>query len=240
MKITTPTGIAHYPYISKPDTQAVERNYTQVPMYKVDLSIPEEQAQPVIKAIQEVLVAGMKAEKTKNPKKQLKQAPIPYKDEVDDDGEATGNIIFKFKSKFKPSVFDAKKQPMVDHNIWGGSELKVGGQLAYYSSPALGCGVTLRLQAVQVIQYVQGASNGADSFDFEEEEGFVFSDVGDAESSNIEEQVDVSVNVDAAPAAKPKPKAKAKPTPVQEPEDVPVVSSDDDLASEIAKLVSGE
>ena len=40
MKITTPTGIAHYPYISKPDTQAVERNYTQVPMYKVDLSIP--------------------------------------------------------------------------------------------------------------------------------------------------------------------------------------------------------
>ena len=129
---------------------------------------------------------------------------------------------------------------MVDHNIWGGSELKVGVQLAYYSSPALGCGVTLRLQAVQVIQYVQGTSNGADSFDFEEEEGFVFSDVGDAESSNIEEQVDVSVNVDAAPAAKPKRKAKAKPTPVQEPEDVPVVSSDDDLASEIAKLVSGE
>jgi len=239
MKITTPTGIAHYPYISKPDTQAVERGYAQVPMYKVDLSIPEEQAQPVIKAIQEVLVAGMKAEKTKSPKKQLKQAPIPYKDEVGDDGEATGNIIFKFKSKFKPSVFDCKKQPMVDHNIWGGSELKIGGQLAYYSSPAIGCGVTLRLQAVQVIQYVQGTSDGADSFDFEEEEGFVFTESQDAESSSTEEQVDVTVNIDAAPAAEEKPKAKpkAKPVPVEEPEDVPVVSSDDDLANEIAKLV---
>ena len=234
MKITTPTGIAHYPYISKPD----EGHQYSDGKYKVDLSIPEEQAQPLIKQIKDFLVEGMKAEKAKS-KKELKPAPLPFKKETseDDDGNLveTGNIIFKFKSKFKPPVFDAKKKPMVDHNIWGGSELKVGGLLSYYSSPTIGSGVSMRLQAVQVIEYVQGASNGADSFDFEEEEGFVFT-----ESQDTEEQVDVSVNVDAAPAAKPKPKPKAKPTPVEEPEDVPVVSSDEDLASEIAKLVSGE
>ncbi len=40
MKITTPTGIAHYPYISKPD----EGHQYSDGKYKVDLSIPEEQA----------------------------------------------------------------------------------------------------------------------------------------------------------------------------------------------------
>jgi len=235
MKITTPTGIAHYPYISKPD----EGHQYSDGKFKVDLSIPEEQAEPLIKQIKEFLVEGMKAEKAKG-KKQLKQAPLPFKKEIDKEtGEPTGNIIFKFKSQYKPHVFDAKKKLMVDHNIWGGSELKVNGLLYYYSSPAIGSGISMRLKAVQVIQYVQGTSDGADSFDFEEEEGFVFTESEDAESSSTEEQVDVSVNVDAAPAAEEKQKAKpkAKPAPVEEPEDVPVVSSDDDLASEIAKLV---
>ena len=241
MKITTPVGIAHYPYISKPDTQAVDKGYASVPMYKVNLSIPQEEAQPIVKLVKELLVAGMKSEKDKKPKANLKQAPLPFSSEVDEDGEETGNIIFKFKSKFKPAVFDSKKQPMIDHNIFGGSELKVGGLLAFYSSPAIGCGVTLRLQAVQVIQYVEGTGSGADSFDFEEEDGFVSGadQAESTESPNTQEQVDVSVNIDAAPAAKEKPKAKpkAKPVPVEEPEDVPSATTNDELAAEIAKLV---
>jgi len=54
MKITTPVGIAHYPYISKPDTQAVDKGYASVPMYKVNLSIPQEEAQPLVKLIKEL------------------------------------------------------------------------------------------------------------------------------------------------------------------------------------------
>ena len=130
---------------------------------------------------------------------------------------------------------------MIDHNIFGGSELKVGGLLSFYNSPAIGCGVTLRLQAVQVIQYVEGTGSGADSFDFEEEDGFVSGadQAESTESPNTQEQVDVSVNIDAAPAAKEKPKAKPKikPVPVEEPEDVPSTTTNDELAAEIAKLV---
>jgi len=241
-KITTPVGIAHYPYISKPDTQAVEKGYATQPMYKVNLSIPSEEAQPIIEQINAVLLAGIKDEKTKNPKKKIKQAPLPYSNEVDDDESETGNVIIKFKSKFKPSVFDAKNKPMVDHNIYGGSEIRVGGMISFYNSPSVGCGVTLRLGGVQVIQYVEGTS-GADSFGFEETEGFT--DVGAtaasaADSTDTQEDVQLNI-VEAEPkpkaVAKPKPKAVAKPAPVEEPAPAAVVSSQDELANEIAKLV---
>jgi len=239
-KITTPVGIAHYPYISKPDTQAVEKGYATQPMYKVNLSIPSEEAQPIIEQINAILLAGIKAEKEKSPKKKIKQAPLPYSNELDDDETETGNVIVKFKSKFKPSVFDAKNKPMVDHNIYGGSEIRVGGMISFYNSPSVGCGVTLRLGGVQVIQYVEGTS-GADSFGFEETEGFSDGSVAASEeSANTQEDVQLNI-VEAEPkpkaVAKPKPKTVAKPAPVEEPAPAAVVSSQDELANEIAKLV---
>ena len=130
---------------------------------------------------------------------------------------------------------------MVNHNIWGGSEIKVNGAIAFYSSPSIGQGVTLRLRAVQVIQYVEG-SEGAGRFNFEEEDGFV-STTSSEEESDTQEQVDISVNVEADQAEKDKkakPVAKAKPAPVEEPVEPAVVSDGDELAAEIAKLVSGE
>ena len=233
---TTPVGVANYPYISKPDTQ-----FDAEGVYKVTLAVPEDEAKPVIELINAELLAGVKAIKESKPKTKFKSAPLPYAKELDDDGNETGNVLIKFKSKaaYKPSVFDAKNNPMVNHNIWGGSEIKVNGAIAFYSSPSIGQGVTLRLRAVQVIQYVEG-SDGAGKFNFEEEDGYVTTSSSE-EESEAPEQVDVSVNVPAAQAEESKPVAKpkpaAKPVPIEEPEDIPVASSDDDLAAEIAKLV---
>jgi hypothetical protein len=233
---TTPVGVANYPYISKPDTQ-----FDAEGVYKVTLAVPEDEAKPVIELINAELLAGVKALKESKPKTKFKSAPLPYAKELDDDGNETGNVLIKFKSKaaYKPSVFDAKNNPMVNHNIWGGSEIKVNGAIAFYSSPSIGQGVTLRLRAVQVIQYVEG-SDGAGKFNFEEEDGYVAASSSE-EESEAPEQVDISVNVPAAQAEESKPVAKpkpaAKPVPIEEPEDIPVASSDDDLAAEIAKLV---
>jgi hypothetical protein len=233
---TTPVGVANYPYISKPDTQ-----FDAEGVYKVTLAVPEDEAKPVIELINAELLAGVKALKESKPKTKFKSAPLPYAKELDDDGNETGNVLIKFKSKaaYKPSVFDAKNNPMINHNIWGGSEIKVNGAIAFYSSPSIGQGVTLRLRAVQVIQYVEG-SDGAGKFNFEEEDGYVATSSSE-EESEAPEQVDVSVNVPAAQAEESKPVAKpkpaAKPVPIEEPEDIPVASSDDDLAAEIAKLV---
>lgn len=232
-KILTPKGIAHYPYISKPDEG---REYSDG-KYKVNLSIPSEEAQPIIEQINAVLLAGIKAEKDKSPNKKIKQAPLPYSNEVDEDGNETGNVIVKFKSKYKPSVVDAKNNLMVDHNIYGGSVIKVGGVLTFYNS-AIGCGVTIRLGAVQLIEYVEGSAGG--NFGFGEEEGFTFSS---DESTDTQEQVDISVNVPAAAAevapapVKAKAKPKAKPTPVEEPAPVAVATEGSSLADEIANLI---
>jgi len=82
-------------------------------------------------------------------------------------------VILRFKSKaaYKPAIFDSKGIPMIESNIWGGSELKVNGSVAPYFTSLIGAGVALRLRAVQVIQYVQGNSSSS-RFGFEEEVGY--------------------------------------------------------------------
>ena len=183
---TTAKGIAYYPYISAPDTKFDEQGH-----YKVNLCLSEEDAQPVIELIKQSVVEGIKALKKDKPNTEIKQAPLPFSKEMDEDGNPTGNVIIKFKSKaaYKPAVFDSKGNMMTNSNIYGGSEIKVNGSCAFYHTAMLGAGVSLRLRAVQIIQYVEGAS-GATKFGFEEVEGFT-----------IEEDVSVSETSSAAAAA---------------------------------------
>ena len=60
---------------------------------------------------------------------------------------------------------------MKDSNIWGGSEIRVNGSIAPYNVGLVGAGVSLRLRAVQVIQYVEGGTGSADRFGFDEVDG---------------------------------------------------------------------
>jgi len=229
---TTAKGVAYYPYISAPDTKFDEQGH-----YKVNLCLPKEDAKPVTDLIQAEILAGIKALKESKPNKTIKQAPLPFSDELDEEtGEPTGNVIIKFKSKaaYKPAVFDAKGQMMPKHNIYGGSVIKVNGGCAFYESPSVGAGVTLRLRAVQVIEYVEGSS-GAGKFGFGEEVGFTMDEEVETEDTNVS----IEVNETVAPKA-PEPVV-AKPTPkpvVEEPKPAPKISAEaDDLAAQIAALV---
>ncbi len=236
---TTAKGIAYSPYISAPDTKFDEQGH-----YKVNLCLSEADAQPVIELIKQTVVEGIKALKKDKPNMEIKQAPLPFSKEVDDDGNPTGNVIVKFKSKaaYKPAVFDSKGNMMTKSNIYGGSELKVNGSCAFFHTAMIGAGVSIRLRAVQVIQYVEGAS-GANKFGFDEVDGFT-----------VEEDVSVSETSSAAAAAEeptpaPAPKVVqaikpveqvkpvAVPKPVEEPKAAKTVSGADDLAAEIAQLV---
>ena len=111
----------------------------------------------------------------------------------------------------------------------------------------LGAGVSLRLRAVQIIQYVEGAS-GATKFGFEEVEGFTIEeDVSVSETSTAaaaaEEPKLAAGQTPAKPkvvqAIKPVQQAKPAETPkvVEEPKAAKTVSGADDLAAEIAQLV---
>ena len=241
---TTAKGIAYYPYISAPDTKFDEQGH-----YKVNLCLSEEDAQPVIELIKQSVVEGIKALKKDKPNTEIKQAPLPFSKEVDEDGDPTGNVIIKFKSKaaYKPAVFDSKGNMMTNSNIYGGSEIKVNGSCAFYHTAMLGAGVSLRLRAVQIIQYVEGAS-GATKFGFEEVEGFTIEEdvsVSDTEerAAAAEEPKLAAGQTPAKPkvvqAIKPVQQAKPAETPkvVEEPKAAKTVSGADDLAAEIAQLV---
>ena len=237
---TTAKGIAYYPYISAPDTKFDEQGH-----YKVNLCLSEEDAQPVIEVIKQTVVEGIKALKKDKPNMEIKQAPLPFSKEVDEDGNPTGNVIIKFKSKaaYKPAVYDSAGNMMTKSNIYGGSELKVNGSCAFFHTAMIGAGVSIRLRAVQVISYVEGAS-GANKFGFDEVDGFT-----------IEEDVSMSVTEESAAAAEEPTPAPAKPKVVQaikpvqqakpveapkvveEPKAAKTVSGADDLAAEIAQLV---
>ena len=166
---TTPKGVAQYPWLSKPDTKFSEEGE-----YKVSLILPKEEAIPILKQINEVFAENVAAESKKNGGKDIKKAPPPYMEQLDDAGNSTGKVILKFKSKaaYKPAIFDAKGIPMIDSNVWGGSEIKINGSIAPYYTPLIGAGVALRLRAVQVIQYVDASTGAASKFGFEEEVGY--------------------------------------------------------------------
>ena len=166
---TTPKGVAQYPWLSKPDTKFSEEGE-----YKVSLILSKEEAIPILKQINEVFAENVAAEVKKNGGKDIKKAPPPYMEQLDDAGNSTGKVILKFKSKaaYKPAIFDAKGIPMIESNVWGGSEIKINGSIAPYYTPLIGAGVALRLRAVQVIQYVDASTGAASKFGFEEEIGY--------------------------------------------------------------------
>lgn len=166
---TTPKGVALYPWLSTPDTKFNEEGE-----YKVSLVLSKTAAQPLIDQINAVFAANLKEEMKKQKGKELKTANPPYSDQLDDAGQPTGNVILRFKSKaaYKPAIFDAKGNVVVDSNIWAGSEIRVNGSIAPYYTSMVGAGVALRLRAVQIITLVEGSSS-ADRFGFEETTGYV-------------------------------------------------------------------
>jgi hypothetical protein len=166
VKYTTPKGVAQYPYLDKPDTK-----FNPQGDYKLNLVLDNE--------IDKKFVAVSKEVKGKR----VKKADPPYFSEIDDDGNETGNIIFKLKQKaeitsktgktinMKVRLFDSKGKPLNNVAVWGGSKVKCAGSLMPYYTPTLGVGVSMKLAACQVIDLVTSDSS-ADTFGFNEEDGY--------------------------------------------------------------------
>lgn len=151
--------------------------------YKVSLSVTEEEAAPITAKIDEVME---EAQGMIPPGKRPKIQEPPYYNELDDEGQETGRVIFKFKMKAKvntkdgrtiemsPKLFDAQGTLMTDvDSIWGGSTLRISSDLVPYYVAAVGAGVSMRLKAVQIIELKTGGG-GADAanYGFEATEGF--------------------------------------------------------------------
>jgi hypothetical protein len=175
-KVTTPKGIAVWPWLNEPD-----RKFNAEGDYKVNLQLAQEDAQDFMEQLKSILQDHYKATCEAQGKTKLKKAPLPVIEVEDDEGNETGDVQIKFKLKAqytydgktisqRPVLMDAKRQPMTE-KIGGGSTIRVGCEVYPYYTATIGVGLSLRCKVVQVLE-LKEFSAGAGGFDFNEEDGF--------------------------------------------------------------------
>lgn len=204
----TPKGVLVFPYLNKPDTK-----FKKEGAYRARLKLEGEDAQAFLakmeaaytKAI-DLAVEELKS-KAKTPAlaksitvKSIKKASDkPWKPEIDPEtGDETGAILFNFGKKasfvnkegetveLRVDLFDAAKKPFPRKTmIYGGSTAKIAYEAHYFYTPALGAGLTLRLNGAQIIELRTGGAKDADAYGFGEE-GEGLGDPQSSESSGAE------------------------------------------------------
>lgn len=185
--IVSPVGTAGWACVTKPSTK-----FDADGLYSLDLIVSKEAGQSLSERLKAAAVESKKnfLANEKDAKKkaaiQKFEISVPVAPEVDDEGNETDNVVFKFKAKakIKPknkeafekriAIFDAKKNPIVGKIVGRGSTVKAAFEIVPYCMAATKkAGVTLRLSAVQVINLVEPQAGGnADSYGFGEEEGY--------------------------------------------------------------------
>jgi hypothetical protein len=208
--IISPKGIAVYPRLNKPDTK-----YDANGVYKAPLKLDtdDEDAaefcnlldglceEAYVQAVQKAVEAGeYKSEAVAM--KRIKRADPPYTVIEDEDGEETSFIKVNFKMKariksrktgeefdLKPKIFDAHKQEMPKcPAVYSGSTIRVAFRPVFWYTKQLGAGVKLQLEAVQIIDLVQGSGGGdADSYGFGDEDGYSYEAPSDAPFGDAED-----------------------------------------------------
>lgn len=190
-RITTPKGIAKFPWLTKPDTRFSSDGVYHVqlllkpddPGVQEFLALLDRLGDEALNEIRQQLEESGKKAKAKS----LQYRP-PYQPDFDQEGEETGYISVRFKTRAKgknregktfnrkPAIFDAKGNRIEgDIAIYGGSIIRVNFTPSSYHSAATNeAGVTLRLNAVQVIELVSRSDDAA-SFGFGVEDGYEYS-----------------------------------------------------------------
>lgn len=190
LNIITPKGVAIYPRLNKPDTKF---NVAGVYDCRLRLDPEDPEVASLVEKLTKLrdkfhkdLVADLTKKKKSATVKKLKIRDIGTPD-VNDEDEETGLIVLKGKTiasgtysdgkawKRAPVIFDAKGNKLKDPPlIYGGSELKMACLAKpYLMKSSFEVGVTLYLNAVQIIKLVSGGGpQDAEGFGFSEEDGY--------------------------------------------------------------------
>jgi hypothetical protein len=192
----TPRGTFRYPALDKPDFGNAEFPKPDGE-YKVQLILTEDQAQPLIELLEPVHAKAVEegeeafGQLKVDARKKLKNITVNdlYSVEYDKETEEpTGNLVFKFTMKAsgiskrngkeekwsrKPALFDSQGTPLKAPipPIWGGSEGIIAFQANPYFIPGTAAvGVSLKLEAVQILALRGAGDRSADSYGFGAEE----------------------------------------------------------------------
>jgi hypothetical protein len=158
--ITTPVGIARYPSLNKPDTK-----FDEVGVYKVNLEMSAEDAEPFLSQVEALLAEFVAQKKAELKKDKLKMHQAPWEE---NDGQVQLKLKVKALGKDKagetysraPKLFNASGEVITD-NIGGGSKLKVAVVPYCWYTASLGAGVTLQPKAIQVLDLVTWGDGGS-------------------------------------------------------------------------------
>lgn len=177
-RLTTPKGTFIFPKLDEPDYKFKENGE-----YSVKLRLSGADAENLRKNLEgrrDDWVARWKKENKKKPK----VADLSVVEVLDDEGNETGELDFKFampahvstkagkEYDLSPALFDAKGRPVpAGTRIWGGTVGKVAYWVKEYEAP-IGIGVSLKLEAAQIIELVAPGQQTADNYGFGEEDGY--------------------------------------------------------------------
>ena len=195
VKVVSPVGVSQYAWLTTPDTRFDETGH-----YKTNLILKAKDALSLKTQIEKEKKKSLTLAKEKAKGKAIKQANSPYEDELVD-GKPSGNVIFKFKTKAqiitkdgkvipnRVALFDSTGKPMIDANVWSGSEMKVSAELIPYYTAMAGAGVSMRLRAVQVTKLVEGGSSNAKGYGFDKvKDGYEQPEAVVAQEENVSQE----------------------------------------------------
>lgn len=178
--MTTPKGTAVFPQIVKPT-----KKFDKDGVYEIKLRLDKKEDKAFIAAIERHYETNYQSQCEVKGVQELKRADYPFKDVTDKDtGKPTGEVEFKFKMKAsgvnqegdkweqRPKIFDPAGNPIAPSDapmIGSGTTCKVNFHISGWNTN-IGCGISLKLRAVQIIKLVEYSGGGdAASFGFSNE-----------------------------------------------------------------------
>jgi len=205
--ITTPSGTARYPWLVEPNTR-----FNEDGVFQCDLIVSEKDGKAFEKTIKKALKSYHDEELRKSGKSKLRLADLPcrpFDDEEDEYGDSPWFIRAKLEAQYVTKAgktvknrvvqFDSKNN-VINEQVGSGSVLKMAVVPYFWNVASKGIGVTLKLQAVQVIElqsYNAPSQATAEGFGFTtEEQGYVSDGEDLVFTEDKEEVVVASVDMD--------------------------------------------
>jgi hypothetical protein len=169
-QIVTPKGTAQYPKLRTPEYfEGAEVGYT------IQMSFSKEDTDKLLQQLEAELEAAKGSSEFKG--KKWTGARLGSKE------DKNGDTVFKFKTKtnYKTKagetiqriipIFDAQGN-RIKGDIGHGSVCRVRFTVNPYHKSAVNCGLTLYLDAVQVIEYKEPGGASAEAYGFGKEDGY--------------------------------------------------------------------
>lgn len=201
-------GIARFAWLNKPDTK-----FDSAGVYKTDLILSPEVAEPLIARFEKMREAAMADFQQEKKGKRAKEADLPIRPELDEDGNETGNYVAKVKMKAsgvakRTGKAWSRKLPLFDSvgsqtnaRVGGGSDIICCVMPKAWSNAKGECSVTMYLEAVQVMRAAGGSAQDAGAFGFKAQEGGFVAPTDDEDTPPFDaSDEDAGSDGDAAPS----------------------------------------